>query len=446
VSVLRRRNRRGRLLLSAAAGGSQGRALSLLDANVVFLGRSDVWDDYSQLSVDQSSRGVDLTDATTYAQNVAHGLDFTGSYTTEFLVQMRSGISTVFAFAVKGTVANGTTRLATFADAAGNIELTPEGADVAIPNLGASFRTYLLANTVEPNPDTTGPSDAMLSTNRLWDIVSGDYVEQTGVRVVGGVTPHTIVGASNGAGGNLFNASGHGRIRHVRISNVARSRAELEALIPLITADETLLTDGLVFDPSLETLLDPVSGLQGTATGTTYDSDLDARVFDGVDDSLAWASVHDITEGPYALSMWVRSTSLAAANGLFRIEPGDAAFALINTDGSVTFRRNRTSGTGTSVQTTAGVVAEDVWTHLAFVHDGDAPAAGMQIYVNGEDESAAPIDGTGTVRAADGNWVFGRISAAFLTGAIAREVKGWSRVLSPQEWANYFATLTAPDA
>jgi hypothetical protein len=38
------------------------------------------------------------------------------------------------------------------------------------------------------------------------------------------------------------------------------------------------------------------------------------------------------------------------------------------------------------------------------------------------------------------------LAAAQAQHAYAREVKAWSRVLSPQEVANYFATLTEPGA
>jgi hypothetical protein len=228
---------RRKIAAIAAACRNRG-GLSLIDANVVFLGRSAAWDDYSELSVDQSGNGNDLTDAETYAHSVALPAGITTHGTVELLVQVRDGISNVYGM----TLASADTILRARMLAGNGNDSFQAGTSVAntisIPNLEAGYRTYLWAWVTEPNPDTTGPSNASKTTHHVWDIAADEYATTGNTHAVVPETTRVALGASNPGGGNLFATDGHGRIRHVRISNVARSRAELEALIPLITAGE----------------------------------------------------------------------------------------------------------------------------------------------------------------------------------------------------------------
>jgi hypothetical protein len=239
VSVLRRRNRRGRLLLSAAAGGSQGRrALSLLDANVVFLGRSDVWDDYSQLSVDQSSLGVDLTDATTYAHLSPHEPSSPiSNRTIESLFRVSDAPTGVGINVSKRGTGSWAMRF-DFDASPPTVQFNRTGSNlivVALPDISAATDTFLVAISTGPNPETTGAGNALTSVLHVWNITQDTYASGTVNHTVTDETDALFaIGAFDGGGGSPF----PGESRHFRLSNVARSRDELEALIPLITAGE----------------------------------------------------------------------------------------------------------------------------------------------------------------------------------------------------------------
>jgi hypothetical protein len=444
-------------MIAAIAAACQGRrALSLIDANVVFLGRSDTWDDYSQLSVDQSARGVDLTDATTYGHNADPPI-VTTAFTVDLLCLLQTPDDTVterFAFCVRaGTLEYACGFRDTFTR--WHAHGSPQSSTlINSPSLSSTPQRYLVTLTGEPNPDTTGASDALLITQRVWNTETEEYVEASvAVANLDEADQTTLtVGALNVGGQNLFSDDANpNRIRHCRISNVARSREELEALIPLITAGETLLTDGLVFDPSLDTLLDPVSGLQGTADGTTYDSDLDARLFNGTTDRLDWASPRDISGEPFTFAAWVLIDTLSASATIFDIHqdgsPGDRLDFFVDTTSRLTLSHARAT---LSLFKRTEAATFTSWAHVVLTMDGTATDEGVHLYVDGVEPAINfERDGSGDPSLLDGVWSLGgRVSVDNLNveGAIAREVKAWSRVLSPQEVAAYYASLTAPDA
>jgi hypothetical protein len=221
-------------------GSSLVGGLGLNDANVVFLSRSDTWNDYAQLSVDQSSRGVNLTNATNWAHNTTHGLALpTNEWTAEFLVQVRTGINNRYLYEL--CVATNSTRYqglrCTTTDLVHTINATSPGTGLAIPNLAAGHRTYLMTQSVQPNPGTTGPSNALHSVLRIWDIAAGTFHTATlNMAVAAGQGAQTNLGAFTTLGAGAFSTDGHGRIAYCRISNVARTREEIEAVIPQILA------------------------------------------------------------------------------------------------------------------------------------------------------------------------------------------------------------------
>jgi hypothetical protein len=111
---------------------------------------------------------------------------------------------------------------------------------LAPPSLSATAQDYYVAWSMRPNPDLTGDSDARISELRIWNLDTEEYAEDSEVHALRTYDPVQLrVGAHNPSSG-FWNwaANGENAMRHVRISNVARSREELEALIPLIIAGE----------------------------------------------------------------------------------------------------------------------------------------------------------------------------------------------------------------
>jgi concanavalin A-like lectin/glucanase superfamily protein len=192
------------------------------------------------------------------------------------------------------------------------------------------------------------------------------------------------------------------------------------------------LRHGLVWAPDLATLDDPISGIRGTADGTTHALDSDYRSGNGTTDRLDWANVRDFgtTPRPSSCFAWVYPTSVAA--GLVHIWTA----ASTGPAQSVIFRRSADALEFSHAYDTTGlrhvsgaVLTVNTWHAVGYSYDGSATAAGALLYVAGAEVGsyATTTNPVGTPRAANGVWsLFGRVEA---------DTNNWAgRIRMPMVW------------
>ena len=121
-----------------------------------------------------------------------------------------------------------------------------------------------------------------------------------------------------------------------------------------------------------------------------------SRYFDGVDERIDWASIHDLAGGPLTISLWAKITSFTVYDYLFCMHnTGDAAFGIIfSMVGSQTlqflaegatdlYRYNDASGIN---------IAGLGWFNAVVTWDGTfTDATKIHIYVNGAEWTGGEI-------------------------------------------------------
>ena len=203
---------------------------------------------------------------------------------------------------------------------------------------------------------------------------------------------------------------------------------------------------GVIYQPSLETLLDPVSTIQGVADGTSYVPVDAARDFDGATDRLDWASISALSAVPYSIALWARATALDHTGRLWSTLQSSGGltgpFWAVTSAGALQFSTTNDGGTNLSRTSDAGTVVVGVWQHLIATVDGTNTEAGVKLYADGVSVATGGTTGTGTPRTAAHEWSLGGLSTAdaFNFAGLMRDVRIWSRVLTPLEADNLWLT------
>jgi hypothetical protein len=217
---------------------------AMIDEHTRFLGYSATPNDWNELAIDRSKLGEDLNPLANNASNLTHtatnGLISTRC--VECIVYVDS-VATQY-LVVKSNLSGGITTNARWV-------ITYTGSFQARHGDGATWaqiltttsvatpiqRTYYVAWSEEPNPSTTGPSDAKLSTLHVWDL--DNSMAYTSWPATHAEFAHDPTGFAVGArefSGNSVQGAG-GETRFCRVSSKARDRAEIEAYMPAVLAE-----------------------------------------------------------------------------------------------------------------------------------------------------------------------------------------------------------------
>jgi len=232
----------------------------------------------------------------------------------------------------------------------------------------------------------------------------------------------------------------------VRLSAVAaillpnrRTVTGLLTMLRILLNDptQTVLDSDIRFQPNMSTLVDPETGIEGTADGTTYNAEVDGRNFDGVTDRLDWLSTPNLAITPWTISAKVNVSSFAVASRIFSSESAAVTEALsITVD---TFGKIRVvhiaSGVDLDIESTAELVL-NTETLVTVTSDGTNNASGHRIFLGGiETTLSSAVSATGTRDSTAFSYSLGgRIvdDVPNLTGVISEAIV-WSKELLPDE-------------
>jgi len=430
-------------------------AMILSDADTVYLGRGWGWNDYQAMAVDRSVVAVDMDTATpTYMERAGAGVPDSDSWTIEVVFRLATPTDATADRGLLGPF-DAVNDIPFVNWRFGNFRFWYDGAyrvglALVPPGLAAAPSDFYLTWTLEPNPATTGPADAVLSTTRMWNLATGAYVEGSEAHPLVSLAPGFVFGAGLFGGTVPFtgDVGSQAATRTLRISKRARGRAELEnirprqASWPAPAPFPSLLTD-LSFFPNMDTLLDPISGELGVADGTTYDAVLDARVFDGLTDRIDWPSISDLGGGqPFSYACLLQLDSLPHTERILQVAQAGAGtqgvIVQVYATGDVRFQVIYT-GTNLTVDTAVGALTVGPESLLTVTYDGSGLAAGVAIYIDGL--VRAPVfgtDGTLAQAAAAGLWSLGgsTLGDTLNFDGTMRDARGWNRVLTAAEVYN----------
>lgn len=201
--------------------------------------------------------------------------------------------------------------------------------------------------------------------------------------------------------------------------------------------------DGLVFRPSLATLVDPVSSESGTADGTTYAPTVDGRAFAGntPGDRIDWAGIADFGDAPFTLSCWVNPDGFPNEMRLWSTQYASLSgshFLSLDTSGRVRLFCANATGAHLDVRSAiADALSSGAWQHVCVTVDGTNTAAGVVVYIDGEAVSGydTAVDGGGAQRATDHVWSLGGREAIDTVNfdGVMSDFRAWSRELEPHE-------------
>jgi hypothetical protein len=199
--------------------------------------------------------------------------------------------------------------------------------------------------------------------------------------------------------------------------------------------------EGILWSPDMETLLDSISGITGTADGTTHDPAYNARSFNGATDRLDWANITDLCSSPlpFTFTCWLLPDTVAAGlPNIFTMHTTAPLQASIfrRTAAALQFSHGY-SVTGLLHQSAAGVLTAGVYQHVGVTYTGSELAADALLYHSGTEVASyvTTTNPVGTPRAGNGAWSLGgRVEADGnnINGDI-RLPKVWNRVLTPEE-------------
>jgi hypothetical protein len=420
----------------------------LVDTDVTFLGLGHGWNDYAAMAVDQSSVRDDFdtvvakTHMSTINPDPSPRRRFDNSE-FEILIRLATPTTPATVRYVRRTFGGGSPSIQW---TGGDFVFLWNGGALSslsfldIP-LTAEPRELLLAWSIRDNPDTTGPSDALLSIVRLWDFEGGTYDENTQTHVASTSDATSIIVGSDLTTPFVGDATAQAAIRYVRISKRARTRDELEALLPLVRqwpAPEPLasLGDGLIFRPNMYSLVDPVSGDVGANIGTLYDADTDARNFDTDTDELRFnpGQSADLT-----FACWINISAVGVTQRLCQLRgssTSDPVIYLTSAERLALFWFHSTTALSVIVSSLTPVRSSE-WTHVTWTTTGPL-AADAVAYMQGVPVAkTTEIDGVGTRGDNNGLWILGNTQGGdtALRGLMA-DVRVWNRVLTPAEVYN----------
>ena len=210
---------------------------------------------------------------------------------------------------------------------------------------------------------------------------------------------------------------------------------------------------GLVFEPDLELLVDPLSSQTGTASGTAFDGYHRALVTAGDASSCSWPSIADFTGAAFTFVAWIRPRVTGSSDILFSIDgtaSSDAYQVRINNDsGRIEFIHVYDGGGTHRRRVTIETIPRHTWSHVAVTVDGTASGTGIHIFINGVEATYSSVSNGsgGTPRVPDGNWYLGNTSLGTqgFNGHI-REPRVWNLELAAADIAAlYGAAPTVTD-
>ncbi len=219
-------------------------------------------------------------------------------------------------------------------------------------------------------------------------------------------------------------------------------RRNLEGLLSLARAlmgPKTLQSvEPFIFDPDMSTLVDRISTLVGTATGTSYNATSDSRNFDGIDDHINWPNIQDLTDAPFSWSGFVTPVTTTTTDrfmSLQRADNADAIYLHFQPAGSVELVY-----VATAARRTLGALTAGVGTHLVVTYDGLAAPGSIRIFFDGLEQAYVSEAALGPqARAADGIVTLGGTDSGTLPyEGNMRDVLMWDRVLAPAEVVTVF--------
>lgn len=199
----------------------------------------------------------------------------------------------------------------------------------------------------------------------------------------------------------------------------------------------TVLDSDVRFQPDFSSLVDPETGIQGTADGTTYNAEVDGRNFDGVTDRLDWLSTPNLAITPWTISAKVNVSSFAVASRIFSSESAASTESLsvsVDTSGKIKVV-HIASGVDLDIESTATLVL-NTETLVTVTSDGTNNASGHRIFLGGIETSlSSAVSATGTRDSTAFSYSLGgRIvdDVPNLTGVISETIV-WNKELSPEE-------------
>ena len=137
---------------------------------------------------------------------------------------------------------------------------------------------------------------------------------------------------------------------------------------------------GLVFEPNLESLVDPHSSEVGTASGTAFDGHHRALVTAGNSSSCSWPSIADFTAAAFTFAAWIRPKVTGSSDIIFSIDGSSSSdayqFRISNDSGRIEFIHVYDGGGTHRRRITVGTIPEHAWSHVAVTVDGTSAAAG----------------------------------------------------------------------
>lgn len=206
------------------------------------------------------------------------------------------------------------------------------------------------------------------------------------------------------------------------------------------------VAEGVVFNPAMETLVDPVSGLVGVATGTTYIAANDSRDFEADDsDRVVYQTPNpiDLSGSPLSISMRINRESSGASGYLLEVRgTGGGARSLTFRVDALDRLQFLHEFSGTDVERVSDPLIGSVGTdlHVMVTYDAVGTFAGIRLYVDGVEQTyAVETNSTGTPELLDLAWTLGgRLSAVESFDGEISDVRVWDRVLSAEEAARVF--------
>lgn len=301
----------------------------------------------------------------------------------------------------------------------GVVDLYVNGSSVlshTIANLtAATDEDIVISWAMEPNPLTTGASDAYRSELHVWNITLGTYESSSAThaqQTSPGAGVAFVWGARNTSDGSPFTGS----MYEVRLCSSFHSSTETAACY-VDNVYGAAFGTGPVWEPDLRTLYDRRSTVTGSTGGSpSYDYETGGLEFSGQPDLASWSDPYDLSGNAFSISIWYHADSGVDIAGVIPVTIRDQATNNIAVRFGVTSGAYRSPWFRITYDTTSlerisnGAIYDLPWDaepqHIVLTSDGSATAANHTIYVNGDAVTSytSSIDGVGTAVNRDGDF------------------------------------------
>lgn len=244
-----------------------------------------------------------------------------------------------------------------------------------------------------------------------------------------------------------FDDDDYARFLFAKTLVLNRKRRTVDGLLGIARAllgPKTLESvEPFVFNPSMSTLTDAITASEGVADGTTYDADLDARVFDGLTDRVDWTpGIFNFAGVAWSLSARIVMSDLVTEGRIFstqRAAASGSTFVSVTVTGQIVVFISNTVTNALRISTDTIAVGED--RQITVTHDGGLLAAGIRIYIDGfEVAYTTTTDGAGVGQDTDFKWSLGgrELNDTVNIAASIRDVIAWDRELTAADIQTVF--------